>query len=766
MSELRIPAVSLVLLIGVSGSGKSTFARAKFGPHETLSSDAFRALVSNDENSQSATGDAFDALRFVAAKRLRAGLLTVIDATNVQPASRKSLVALAKEHDVLPVAIVLDVPERIAAERTAARADRAFGPEVVRRQSAQLRKGIGGLKREGFRTVHVLRDQEEIDGAEIVRTRLLNDRTDEHGPFDVIGDVHGCRSELESLLSALGYELTRDGEGRPVDAVHPGGRRAVFLGDLVDRGPDTPGVLRLVMGMVAAGNAIAVPGNHEDKLARALRGDAVTVANGLEVSLTQLAAEPEEFRTEVERFCRELVAHLVLDDGRLVVAHAGLPEEYHGRASGRVRAFALYGDVTGEKDEYGLPVRRDWARDYRGAATVLYGHTPVPRAEWVNNTMCLDTGCVFGSALTALRYPEREIVSVPAERVWSESARPFALAPDPAERPDDVLRIEDVLETPVVETGLMGNIRLRQENALGALEVMSRWAVDPRWLLHLPPTMSPPAVSSRPGLLEHPDEAFDAYRQAGVTDLIAEEKHMGSRAITLVARDPGRFGAPDGWPGIVHTRTGRRFFLPEEERSFLDRLRRAVDRAGLWEQLETDWLLLDGEILPWSFKSGSMIRDQYAAVGAAAHAVLPHAVATLEQAAATGLDVAALLDRTRRRRSNAEHYTAAYRRYVGRTDGIDGVQLAPFQVLAAEGRTFADRTHDWHLDVAARLVAAADVAEVRVARRPRVALLSTGDELVRPGALRSGLTWHFARPPVVDLEFEMDCRRVLREVVI
>ena len=430
MTELAVPATSLVVLVGVSGSGKSTFAREKFGQWETLSSDAFRGMVSNDENSQSATGDAFDALRYVAGTRLRNGLLTVIDATNVQPAARKSMVALAKEHDVLPVAIVLDVPERVAIERTEARDDRGFGAEVIRRQSTQLRRGLAGLRREGFRTVHLLRDLAEIDAATIVRTRLLNDRTDDHGPFDVIGDVHGCRSELEALLGRLGYDLLRDAQGRPIDAVHPEGRRALFLGDLVDRGPDTPGVLRLVMGMVGAGHAVAVAGNHEDKLARALHGDKVTVAHGLEVSLAQLTEETPEFRNEVQRFCRELVGHFVFDDGRLVVAHAGLPEQYHGRASGRVRAFALYGDVTGEKDEYGLPVRLDWARDYRGAATVLYGHTPVPRAEWVNNTLCLDTGCVFGGALTALRYPENELVSVPAEQVWSEPARPFALAVD------------------------------------------------------------------------------------------------------------------------------------------------------------------------------------------------------------------------------------------------------------------------------------------------------------------------------------------------
>jgi protein phosphatase len=179
------------------------------------------------------------------------------------------------------------------------------------------------------------------------------------------------------------------------------------------------------MGMLAAAHALCVQGNHENKLVRALRGANVHVNHGLEKSLAQLGAESAEFRNEAEEFCNSLSSHLVLDDGQLVVAHAGLKEAYHGTASGRERSFALYGDSTGETDEFGLPIRYPWADDYRGKAMVLYGHTPTPEPEWVNNTMCLDTGCVFGGRLTALRYPEREIVSVPAEKVWYQPVRPF-----------------------------------------------------------------------------------------------------------------------------------------------------------------------------------------------------------------------------------------------------------------------------------------------------------------------------------------------------
>ena len=214
-----------------------------------------------------------------------------------------------------------------------------------------------------------------------------------------------------------------------VDARHPHGRVAVFVGDLVDRGPDTPGVLRLVMGMAAAGNALSVKGNHEAKLLRALRGAHVRVSHGLAESLAQLGLESEDFRRRAMDFMDRMPFHLILDEGRLVVAHAGLTEHYHGSDSGGARSFALYGATTGMVDEYGLPVRLPWALDYRGAARVVYGHTPVASARWVNNTICLDTGVVFGGALTALRYPELELVSVPAEREWFRPARPLAEPP-------------------------------------------------------------------------------------------------------------------------------------------------------------------------------------------------------------------------------------------------------------------------------------------------------------------------------------------------
>ncbi|HEX3647919.1 MAG TPA: polynucleotide kinase-phosphatase [Pseudonocardiaceae bacterium] len=696
MTDLTIPDMALVALIGVSGAGKSTFAARHFAPTQVLSSDACRGMVADDENDQSATADAFDVLYHIAGKRLARGRITVVDATNTQRDARAAVVALAKEHDVLPVAIVLDLPVGECLARNAERPDRQFGADVVRRQHSQLVKSLPHLRKEGFRHVHVLHGQDEVDAARIVVTPLRNDLRGETGPFDVIGDVHGCRDELEDLLDRLGYVIRRDADGRATGAHHPAGRRAVFLGDLVDRGPDTPGVLRLAMGMVADGDGLAVCGNHERKLVRALRGRKVTTSHGLAESMAQLAEEPDDFRVRATEFCDGLIAHYVLDGGRLVVAHAGLAERYHGRASGRMRSFALYGDTTGETDEYGLPVRYPWAADYRGSAMVLYGHTPVPKTEWVNNTLCLDTGCVFGGELTALRYPEREIVSVPAEQVWYEPARPLT-APT---REPDVLELTDVVGKRVVETAYRGRVTVRAEQAAAALEVMSRFAVDPRHLLYLPPTMAPTATSARPDVLEHPDDAFAGYRAAGVAEVLCEEKHMGSRAVVLVRRDGD---------GVVVTRTGRSFFGIPETGQLLGKIAVAVGAVGLWAELATDWLLLDAELLPWNAKAGPLVRERFAATGAAATAMLPAAVRALTAAADRGMDVADLLARTRSRVANATAFRAAYRPYCWPVEGLAGVRLAPFQVLASEGATYHDREHAWHLAVADRLAAADDL---------------------------------------------------------
>jgi protein phosphatase len=711
--KLTIPELSLVVLIGPSGCGKSTFVRKHFKATEVLSSDFCRGLVSDNENDQSATKDAFEVLHFIATRRLAAGKLTVVDATNVQPDARKPLVALARQFHVLPVAIALNLPERICAGRNNDRADRNFGPHVVRNQSQDLRRSLRNLEREGFRHIHVLNTQEDIDAAVIERQPLWNNQRHKHGPFDIIGDIHGCIDELFDLLAQLGYQAVREDDAFRI--IPPDGRKAVFVGDLVDRGPGIPGVLRVVMSMVEAGTALCVPGNHDMKLVRKLKGRDVQITHGLADSLAQLDAETPEFRDRVCTFLDGLVSHYVFDDGKLVVAHAGMKEEMQGRGSGKVRDFALYGETTGETDEFGLPVRGNWAAEYRGKATVVYGHTPVAAPEWLNGTINIDTGCVFGGRLTALRYPERDLVSVPARRAYYESARPILHADSPPapeltaqQQHDDTLDIEDVLGKRIVSTHLQRTVTIREENATAALEVMSRFAANPKWLIYLPPTMSPSETTQKEGYLEYPTEAFAYYRSEGAGTVVCEQKHMGSRAVVIVCRDEEaarkHFGVAGEGIGVCYTRTGRRFFSDSAlECAFLARLHAAVSAARLWDELASDWLCLDCELMPWSVKAQELLRQQYAPAGAAAMAALPQAVSLLQMGASVNPQLRGLLTEYEERCNLAQLYVDAYRRYCWPVKSLDDLRLAPFHLLASEGRVHSDRDHAWHMDTLGRL---------------------------------------------------------------
>jgi protein phosphatase len=397
----------------------------------------------------------------------------------------------------------------------------------------------------------------------------------------------------------------------------------------------------------------------------------------------------------------------------------------------------MYGETSGEIDEFGLPVRYDWAVDYKGKAKVVYGHTPVPEANWVNGTLCIDTGCCFGGKLTALRWPELDLVEVPAAKTYYEPIRPL-IEPAAAGGAADPLQLDlgDVIGKQAIETRDLGIVVVREENAAAALEVMSRWAVDPRWLIHLPPTMSPSETSAREDFLERPEEAFAYYGSKGVTDLVVEEKHMGSRALIVLARTlevaEKRFGIAAGERGCVMTRTGRRFFNdPTIEAAALHRLDEAMEAAGLWDELGSGWVLWDAEIMPWSMKAQALIDQQYAPAGAAAVAGLEALTGALAAAEERGVEVGGLAARSGERLDRARAYRDAYNRYVAPFAGIGDVRIAPFHLLASEGAVHSDKDHLWHMARAHRLAEADPELIVATAHR----LLDLRDEAAVGGAI-------------------------------
>ena len=477
----------------------------------------------------------------------------------MQKEARRPLLELARKYHFFAVAIALNLPESLCYERNQQRPNRQFGPHVVRNHTKGLRRSLKGLKREGFRYIYTLDSLEAIEAAKIERQPLWNNRKYDHGPFDIIGDLHGCCDELEQLLQQLGYQPQT--VTKPTDSfwnfpvyTHPEGRRALFLGDLVDRGPRILDTVKLVHNMVTLESAVCIMGNHENKLLRLLNGRKVNMSYGLEQTVTEIEAIEENRRdqdkAEIRSFLSSLISHYVLDEGKLVVAHAGLREELQGRGSGYVRDFALYGETTGETDEFGRRVRYNWATDYRGKATVVYGHTPVMEPAWLNNTIDIDTGCVYGGRLTAICY----------------------------------------------------------------------------------------------------------------------------------------------------TRTGRRFFNDSNlETAMLSRINEALDKTEFWKTFETDWVCLDCELIPWSAKAQGLLQQQYAPVSVAAQQGLNAAITSLKQAASRSTEVNDLLSRYQHRAELAQQYVDAYRRYCWPVTALNDLKLAPFHILATEGKTHSDRTHEWHM---------------------------------------------------------------------
>ncbi|MBA2368186.1 MAG: polynucleotide kinase-phosphatase [Candidatus Protochlamydia sp.] len=693
--RMQIPNLSIVVLVGPSGSGKSSFARKHFKPTEVISSDFCRGLVSDDENNQGCSKDAFDVMYYIAAKRLAAGKLVVIDATNVQKELRQNLLKLAKQYHCIPVAIVCNIKEKICLARNTQRSDRFLKEEVIRNQVQQLKQSLRSLKMEGFRHIYFMDTPEEMDEASVERVRLWNDLKDKHGPFDIIGDVHGCYDELLALLAQLGYIA----EGSKI--TQPTNRKVIFLGDLVDRGPKTPEVVELVMDMVDAGCALCVPGNHDIKLVKKLEGKNVKIAHGMEHSLEQLQGKSPEFIERMMRFFDNLVSHYVLDDGKLVVAHAGLKEEFHGRGSGAVRAFALFGAVSGELEEDGTPIRDPWFQDYRGNAMVVYGHTSVLEPQWINNTIDIDTGCVFGGKLTALQYPEKNLVSVSAHKQYAVPTRPLRMLQEVEEaekRSTMLLDIRDVQGSRVIQLQHYRPVTIKEENTPAALEFFSRFAIDPRWVIYLPPTMAPTKTSSLENYLEYPSDAFSYFKSTGTDKVICEKKHMGSRAVVVLCKDleaaKRKFGDHRRL-GVCYTRSGRAFFNDEGlEAAFLERMHINVTNANLWNELQTDWICLDCEIMPWSAKAQSLVREQYAAVGAASL----HSLAAVNSALAS-TNLTELQEHYQRRLTAVQNYAKAYKPYCWPVSSIADYRIAPFHLLASEGAVHCKKNHIWHLNL-------------------------------------------------------------------
>ncbi|MCS4089376.1 polynucleotide kinase-phosphatase [Rhizobium sp. BK176] len=700
MTEITLNELGLVLLVGPTGAGKTSFASRLFGPHESVSLDTCRALVSGDAEDQSATRDASDVAERIIEARLRRRLLTVVDATNVRHEDRQRWIDVAERTHSLVTAIVLDPGMSFCHKHARKREGTRYNPRAVEQHHALLTRDKRKLgKAFGIRQAIWLSSPEEIESATVVRRRSFNDLRDVRGEFDIIGDIHGMANELEALLAKLGWSVAWRGEGedRTVTLSHPEDRKLVFVGDAVDRGPRSLDALRIMRSAVDSGIGYAVASNHDARISRWLRGQTVSDGGGIETTQAEFEGLSEAFKVSMGEFLDALPAHYVFDDGNLVVAHAGIEEGMILGASKAMREFAVYGPKT-PPDADGKSERVDWAKDYRGKASVVYGHVACDEAVWFKNTICIDTAAVYGGELTALRWPEKTIVSVKTDRAYAETDKPLFSRKD--NRGFLELSHADVTGKKYIETSLARRITIEADQMGAAMETLSRFTIDPRLLVYLPPTMSPVESSGIDGFLEHPNQAFEYYRSVGQDTVVVETKHMGSRAHVLVCRDAAaarsRFHTEDDNLGHIWTRNGNPFFKDGDRRAVLERV--AAAAGPLFDELKSDWLLLDAEIMPWNTKAAALIRDQYAPTGKAAQIGTGLVLDALSRFAARGVaDVDTQLRHVRERHSNAEAFDRVWRGYSWATPSVDDLRIAPFHVLASEGRVHSRELHSTHM---------------------------------------------------------------------
>lgn len=721
MTTINLPHSGIVLLVGPSNSGKTTLLNQwiqeqQILESEVVSSDQFRVLVSDVEfiswngrpkeeadalydEYQQISKEAFAAMDYIVAKRCRLNKLTFIDATHLREDEREKYVQMAKKYHVPAIAIVLNVSETELLRRDN---ERAFPREKnrIKQQYQNFKKTLRSIKKEGFRRYY-LYGEEELEVLNINRSGnpLL---IDVGNGIDFIGDIHGCFDEFIEILGKLGYQENEEGY-----FVHPEGRRIFSLGDILSRGPRSLETLQFFQKHVAAGLAYMIDSNHGWKIARWLDGKNVKLAHGDE----NVAAEFEEFEQQfgaeetlrlkdgIKKLLLEAKSHYIIQKNGVnaaVAVHAGIKDHYMGKQSHRISDFCRYGDTDG-LDENGKPIRRDWTFAHQSSELILWGHDPKPQPLLVNNTLNIDQGVVFGGSLTAYRYPEKQFVSVKAKQ-------------DYANVPDNPLKewegkrlsppnITKFLDGYSVLTETYGEIKIYNDGVLPAVDDLSHHTLPLEEIVYLPPTMSPtPKPSSLEGYLEHPIEAFEYYQRNGVETMVLEKKHMGSRGILLLFKnkDVSKKYIGRETLGIIYTRTGRAFFQKELEEKIVSQLNQ--DLIGYFEKYNTDFVLLDAEILPWNLKAKDLILNQYAHVGETALLDRSKLRDSLQKALAQGKDVSNWLQENKTAIGNVHVFNEVYQNYIWETEGLEGIQIAPFHTLAHSNESFFHQPHTWHME--------------------------------------------------------------------
>ena len=723
MTTLHLPHAGIVLLVGPSNTGKTTLLNQLIQENqilasEVVSSDQFRVLVSNiefiswsgrqkDESDalfheyQQISGAAFDAMDYVVSKRCKLNKLTFIDATHLREEEHEKYLQLGKKYHVPVIAIVLNISETELLRRDAER-DFPRGRNRIKQQYQHFKNALRFIKKKPYRRVYLL-GEDELEVLNI--SRLENPLFIELvNGIDFIGDIHGCYEEFLEILTKLGYQENEEGY-----YIHPEGRKILSLGDVMSRGPRSIETLQFFQKHVAAGHAYMIDSNHGWKIARWLDGENVTMAHGDE----NVAAEFEEYErkygTEATEELKEQLKTLLIEAkshyiirkngvNAAVAVHAGIKDHYIGKKSGRISDFCRYGDNEG-LDENGKPIRKDWSIHHNSSELILWGHDPKPQPLLVNHTLNIDQGVVFGGSLTAYRYPEKQFVSVKAKQDYAKVPdNPLKEWERTRLDPPNIMKFVDGYS---VLTENYGEIMIYDDGVKPALDDLSHYTRALEEIVYLPPTMSPtPKASRLEGYLEHPMEAFEYYQSNGVETMVVEKKHMGSRGILFLFKNKevAKDYIDRETVGTIYTRTGRAFFKKDLEEQMVSVLNEDLVKSGYFETHNTDFVLLDAEILPWNLKAKDLILNQYAHVGEMALLDRSKLKDSLQQAVESGKDVQRWLKEIESGIDNARVFNEVYQKYCWETEGIEGIQIAPFHTLAHSTETFFDKPHIWHME--------------------------------------------------------------------
>ncbi|MDM5333780.1 polynucleotide kinase-phosphatase [Ureibacillus composti] len=721
--NIVLPLAGIVLLVGPSNSGKSTFLKhlvdqGKLLPSEIVSSDECRVLVGDTEfidwhrrnkveadalydQYQTISAEAFSLMDSLIETRCRLNKLTCIDATHLYPDDRKKYINIAKKHHVPIVSIVLDIDQSELLERDKTR-ENPRGNKRIKQQVQQFKKEKRFIKKEGYLATYFISETKDI---EVIRRTNHPLELDVSNGIDIIGDIHGCFDEMIQLLEKLGYEKNAEQY-----YVHSMGRKFLSLGDIMSRGPKSLQTMEFFMRHIKEGLAYMIDSNHGWKIARWLDGKKVTLSHGdelVEEEFIQYEAQhgkeaTEHFKQELKQLLLKAPSHYVLtknDVPTLVCTHAGIKDEFIGKESHDISDFCRYGDSDG-LDETGRPVRKDWTIHHKTSSTIVWGHDPKPKPLVINNTINIDQGVVFGGELTAFRYPEKEFVSVQAEKDYSDGKHnPLVEFKKKRLNPPNIAKYINGYK---VLTDALGEIHIPKEYALASIDTVSHYTVPIEELVYIPPTMSPtPAPSSLEDYLEHPKEAIQYYRSMGIERMVAEKKHMGSRGILLLFKDEeaGHKYVGRKTLGVIYTRTGRRFFDEETEGEILSRMINGLKASDYFTKYETEFVLIDAEIMPWNLKAKELISSQYAHV--AENAILDRTLLKnkLESIGDKHADLEKWLEEYDEKLTNAYVFKEVFQKYCWEINEINQIQIAPFHILAHSNETFFHKPHTWHMEM-------------------------------------------------------------------